>query len=104
MKADKIIVEIREKHNHSGYGNVPKEWVMDYVAEKERIQRERETRYKADISTSETTAVLKEQIKTLKQLSQASSEDAAKARRMACISNVIASCSLLIALLTFLFH
>lgn len=97
MKAKRILTEVCEKHNVKNYLEVPKEYVLEYLAEKERIQREREMRYKSDLSNVESIGVLKEQVKTLKELSRASSEDARKARIQSKVSNVISLVSMLIA-------
>ena len=99
MKASKLLEEIHSFYNSHRYGSVPKEWVLDYLAEKDRVQREREMRYKSDLSNVESIAILKEQVSTLKEISSASSADARKARHQAQIANVISICSLLIALL-----
>lgn len=103
MKASKLLEEIHSFYNSHRYGSVPKEWVLDYLAEKDRVQREREMRYKSDLSNVESIAILKEQVSTLKEISSASSADARKARNQAQIANVISVCSLLIALLALIF-
>lgn len=99
MKAKQILDEVRAACRISGYGLVEKERIIEYLAEKERLQREREARYNADIATAESIAVLKEQVKTLKESSAASSEDAKKARIQSYVSNAIAIGAFVVALI-----
>ena len=110
MKANEIVNEIRELKNQVGYGPVLKEWVLDYLAEKERIQRERDMRYKSDLSNVERLAVLREQVRILQEqvrilqeMCRASSEDARKARYQSLVSNVIAIISLIVAIVALIF-
>lgn len=44
MKAKQILDEVRAACRISGYGLVEKERIIEYLAEKERLQREREAR------------------------------------------------------------
>lgn len=100
MKAKEIFKAVCELHNVQGYQDkVPKEWVIDYLNEKDRIQREREARYNADIATTKQIAVLEEQVRTLKELYASSSKDTRKAWFVSVAAVVIAFFTLLIELL-----
>lgn len=113
MKA-KQIMEDYHKINGGGYGEIEKHLILDFIEQKQRAEREREARYKADIASVETVAVLKEQVKTLKeqikalkeqditlkeqvetlrQMCQSSSEDAHKARFHSIIAYIISGIS-----------
>lgn len=100
MKANEIFKTVCKLHNVQGnYNTVPKEWVIDYLNEKDRIQREREARYNADIATTKQIAVLEEQVKTLKEMYASSSKDARKAWLISVAAVIIAFFTLLIELL-----
>ena len=100
MKANEIFKTVCKLHNVQGnYNTVPKEWVIDYLNEKDRIQREREARYNADIATTKQIAVLEEQVKTLKEMYASSSKDARKAWLISVAAVIIAFFILLIELL-----
>ena len=100
MKANEIFKTVCKLHNVQGnYNTVPKEWVIDYLNEKDRIQREREARYNADIATTKQIAVLEEQVRTLKEMYASSSRDAHKAWLVSVAAVIIAFFTLLIELL-----
>ena len=101
MKANKLF-EDYQTENGGGYGKVEKALMLDYIERKQREEREREARYQSDLSNVESIAVLKEQVKTLKELCKSSSEDAQKARVASYISNAIAIASLIVAVLSIL--
>lgn len=105
-KAEEIMKECRKENNLDNYGAIEKHLILDFINEKQRIEREREARYNADIATAESVAVLEEQVKTLKeqivllrQASDSSSADAGKARTQALISNFISGISITIAII-----
>lgn len=109
-KATEIFKDICNMKNEQRYDSIPKEWVLDYLAEKERTQRERDMRYKSDVSNVERLAVLREQVRTLQEqvrilqeMCRASSEDARKARYQSLVSNVIAIISLIVAIVALIF-
>lgn len=81
-----------------GYGKVEKAMMLDYIENIQREEREREARYKSDLATVESIAVLKEQVKTLKESCMSSSDDARKARLRADVSNIIAVIALAVAI------
>ena len=105
-EARKIMDECRTERNIKGYGPIEKEILLDYINQKQRIEREREARHQADVATVESVAVLKEQVKALKEQvnilresSEASTALANKAHFHSAISNIIALASLIIAIL-----
>lgn len=104
--ANKIMEECRSRHGNSGYGAIEKHLILDYINEKQRIEREREARYNADIATAKSFAVLKEQVNTLKEqvsvlreTNMSSAADARKARTQSLIANFISGISIAIAIL-----
>lgn len=101
MKARKLFEDYHEE-NGGGYGKVEKALMLDYIERKQREEREREARYQSDLSNVESIAVLKEQVRTLKDLCISSSEDARKARVSSIVSNAIAIASLLVAVISIL--
>lgn len=101
MKARKLLVDCL-KENGGGYGPIDKAVMLDYIERKQREEREREARHQSDLSNVESIAVLKEQVKTLKELCVSSSEDARKARTSSLVSNAIAIASLLVAVISIL--
>lgn len=98
MKAKEILDAVRSIHGESGYGPVRKDWVLDYIAEKERIQREREMRYQSDLANVESIAVLKEQVKVLQAASDSSSAAAHKANMLAVIAICISAISIFVTI------
>lgn len=97
MKAKKIMDDYH--HENRGYGPVEKALILDYIERKQRENREREVRYQSDLANVKTHATLEEQVKILREMSKETSEDARKARCIAMVSNVIAVCSLIVAIL-----
>lgn len=95
-----IMDECRQKKSLDGYGPIEKKIFLDFIEETQRLERERDARYRADIATAESFAVLKEQVKTLQKMLDSTSEDARKARIQAIIANGIAIASLVAALIT----
>lgn len=97
--AKKIMEDCRKKHQIGGYGTVEKHLILDFIEEKQLQRREREARYKADIATAESFAILREQVKTLQKICDSSSEDARKARTQSLISNFISIISVAVAII-----
>ena len=91
--------DCRKKHQIRGYGAIEKHLILEFIEDKQREEREREARYKADIATAESFAVLKEQVRTLKEMCDSSSADAHKARTQSLIANFISGISIAIAIL-----
>lgn len=112
-KAKEIMDEFRRKHGVTGYDAVEKHLILDFINEKQRIEREREARYNADIAAARQVAVLEEQVKTLKEHVNAlkeqvsllresnasTSASAAKTRTQAIIANFISIISVAIAII-----
>lgn len=105
-KAKDIMQECRSKNGIKGYGAIEKHLILDFIEEKQRIGREREARYNADIAAARQIAVLKEQVKTLKgqlsalrEICESSSADARKARTQSLIANFISGISIAIAII-----
>lgn len=65
--AENIMKECRQQNGLTGYGAIEKSILLDFINEKQRIEREREARYNADLAAAETSATLKEQVRTLKE-------------------------------------
>lgn len=106
--AKNLMKECSRRHPNEceGYGAIEKHIILDFINEKQREEREREARYNADIATAESFAVLKEQVKTLKEQvtvlrvsSESSSEDARKASTQSLIANFISFISVAIAII-----
>lgn len=74
---------------NGGYGPVEKALMLDYIERKQREEREREARYQRDISTAETVAILKEQLKFVKTLAESSSKEARTARLWAMAASIL---------------
>lgn len=100
MKAKKLFEDYHAENG--GYGKVEKALMLDYIERKQREEREREARYQSDLSNVESIAVLKEQVKTLKEMCKSSSEDAQKARIASYVANAIAIASLIVAVISIL--
>lgn len=100
MKAKKLFEDYHAENG--GYGKVEKALMLDYIERKQREEREREARYQSDLSNVESIAILKEQVKTLKEMCKSSSEDAQKARIASYVSNAIAIASLIVAVISIL--
>lgn len=97
--AKRIMGNCRRKHQIGGYGAVEKHLILEFIEGKQREEREREARYKADIATAESFAILKVQVRTLKEMCNSSSADARKARTQSLIANFISGISIAIAIL-----
>lgn len=97
--ANRIMEDCRNKHGIKGYGAIEKHLILDFIEDKQRIEREREARYNADIATAESFATLKEQVKVLQKMCDSSSDDARKARIQSIVSNFISGISIAIAIL-----
>lgn len=105
-KAKEIMKECRSKYDLSGYGAIERHYIIDFINEKQRVEREREARYNADIAVTRQVAVLEEQVRTLKtqnhtlqSMCESSSADARKARTQSLVANFISGISLVIAVL-----
>lgn len=105
-KAKEIMKECRSKYDLSGYGAIERHYILDFINEKQRVEREREARYNADIAVTRQVAVLEEQVRTLKTQNQtlqsmceSSSADVRKARTQSLVANFISGISLVIAVL-----
>lgn len=101
MKAKRLFEDYHTE-NGGSYGKVEKALMLDYIERKQREEREREARYQSDLSNVESIAILKEQVKTLKEMCKSSSEDAQKARIASYVSNAIAIASLIVAVISIL--
>lgn len=104
--AKRIMEDYHRKNGSSSYGAIEKHLILEFIEDKQREEREREARYKADIATAESFAVLEEQVKTLKEQSStlqkmcdSSSAEARKARTQSLIANFISGISIAIAIL-----
>lgn len=104
--AKKIMEDCRRKHGIGGYGPIEKQLILDFIEEKQRAAREREARHNSDLANVEIQTTLREQVKvlrtqvdTLTRMSDASSEDARKARTQSLIANFISLISAAIAIL-----
>lgn len=100
----KEIMEEYHKQTGGRYGAVEKHLVLDFINEKQRIEREREARYNADLAATRQVAaleeqvkVLKEQISVLREANKTSSDDARKARTQSLVANFISGISVAIA-------
>ncbi len=100
-----IMNECRSRNGIKGYGAIEKHLILDFIEEKQRQQREREDRHKADIAIAESVAVLKEQVNTLREqvntlrdMCASSSEDARKARAQSLAANFISAFSAAVAI------
>lgn len=104
-EARKIMDEIRKAKNISGYGDIEKEIILDYLEQKQLAQRQREARHQADLATVESVSILKEQVKALKEqvnilrdTSAASTATAQKAHIQSLVANFISAISLVLAI------
>lgn len=98
-KAKEIMTECRSKYDLSGYGAIERHYILDFINEKQRAEREREARHNADIAVARQVAVLEEQVKTLQSMCDSSSADARRARTQSLVANFISGISLVIAVL-----
>ena len=105
-KAKEIMKECRSKYGLSGYGDIEKHLILDFINEKQRAEREREARYNADIAVTRQVAVLEEQVRTLKTQNQtlqsmceSSSADARRARTQSLVANFISGISVVVAVI-----
>lgn len=103
--AEKIMKECRKHYGISGYGDIDKALILDFINQKQREEREREARHQSDIANTKIAATLEEQVKTLKEqvktlqeMSYTTSEDARKARFQSRIAYIISFASMVIAL------
>lgn len=97
--ANRIMEDCRKEHQIRGYGAIEKHLILEFIEDKQREEREREARYKADIATAESFAVLKEQLKTLKEMCDSSAADARKAYTQSLIAAFISGIYIAIAIL-----
>ncbi len=97
--AKRIMEDCRRKYQIGGYGAIEKHLILEFIEEKQREEREREARHKADIATAESLATLKEQVRTLRDMCDSSSADARKAHTQSLIANFISGISIAIAIL-----
>ncbi|MCM1075766.1 MAG: hypothetical protein NC411_00205 [Bacteroides sp.] len=102
--ARRILENYHNDVNDHSYGAVEKALILDYIERKQREEREREARHQSDIANVESIAILKEQVKTLKEMCKSSSRDAQKARNASYISNAIAIASLIVAIVSILLN
>lgn len=89
-----------------GYGDIEKTLILDFVNQKQREEREREARYQSDLANVESTATLKEQVKTLQKqvvvlndLNASSDRRARSSNMLAVLSLIIATCALAVAII-----
>lgn len=97
--ASKIMKECRIRFGIKDYGAIEKHLILDFINEKQRIEREREARHNADISTVRQVTVLEEQVKTLQKMCDSSSADARRARTQSLIANFLSGISIAIAII-----
>lgn len=97
--AERIMDDYRKRHGIKGYDVIEKHLILDFINEKQREERERESRYDADLAIARQIAILEEQVKTLKEMSRASSADARKARTQSLMANFISGISVAVAIL-----
>lgn len=98
-KAKEIMKECRSKYGLSGYGDIEKHLILDFINEKQRAEREREARHNADIAVARQVAVLEEQVKTLQSMCDSSSADALRARTQSLVANFISGISVVVAVI-----
>lgn len=101
MKAKQMLNEYHSV-NGGGYGEVEKHLILDFINEKQRIEREREAKYQADLAYVETTTILKEQVRVLKEQIKSTSDDARKAHTQSMIANFISMFSIVVAVIALL--
>lgn len=98
MKAKRIF-EDYHRENGGGYGPVVKQLMLEFIHQRERLEREREDRHKADLANIEIDTTFKEQIKVLKGQVEALAESSRTSSRDARTANIISFASMAIALL-----
>lgn len=98
-KAKEIMKECRSKYDLSGYGAIERHYILDFINEKQRAEREREARHNADIAVARQVAVLEEQVKTLQSMCDSSSADARRARTQSLVANFISGISVVVAVI-----
>ncbi len=106
MAAKQILDDYHRYSNDGHYGPVEKHLILDFIETKQREQREREAQHQANIANIETSATLKEQVKTLqehvqilREMCESSSAEARKSYIQSLIANFISGISIVIALL-----
>lgn len=99
MKARKTLDDYHHSIGDHSYGPVEKELLLDFINQRQRIEREREAKYQADLASVETITILKEQVKALQKMCDSSSADALKARTQSLIANFISGISIAIAII-----
>lgn len=106
MKAKKTLEDYHHSIGDHRYGPVEKELLLDFINQRQRIEREREAKHQADLASVETITILKEQVKalksqtsTLQKMCDSSSSDARKARTQSLIANFISGISIAIAII-----
>lgn len=106
MKARKTLEDYHQFKGDNRYGPVERELLLEYINQRQRIEREREAKHQADLAAVETITILKEQVKalkgqtsTLQKMCDSSSEDARKARTQSLIANFISGISIVIAII-----
>lgn len=105
MKAKRIF-EDYHRENGGGYGPVVKQLMLEFIHQRECLEREREDRHKADLANIEIDTTFKEQIKlskeqikVLKGQVEALAESSRTSSRDARTANIISFASMAIALL-----
>lgn len=88
MKAKTILDGYHAEHG-GGYGQVEKALILDYIETKQRQEREREARYQSDLANVESIAVLKEQIRVLRESTASSSKEAQSAKYWALFASIL---------------
>ena len=99
MKARKTLEDYHQFKGDNRYGPVERELLLEYINQRQRIEREREAKHQADLAAVETITILKEQVKVLQKMCDSSSEDARKARTQSLIANFISGISIVIAII-----
>lgn len=105
-KAKEIMKECKKQHGIDHYGAIEKHLILDFINEKQRIEREREDRHNADIATVRQVTALEEQVKTLKEqtstlqkMCDSLAADARKAHTQSLVANFISGISIAIAVM-----
>lgn len=111
--AEKIMGECFRSKNMKRYGFIEKEVLLNFINEKQRIEREREARYNADIAITRQVTALEEQVKSLKEqnislnkqtailneMYHSSSQEARKAYIQSLAANIISAISIAVAII-----
>lgn len=98
MKAKKYFDEYHRIYG-GGYGDIEKALILDFVNQKQREEREREARYKSDLSNVEQLSVLREQVNSIKEQVKTLKEMNESTSKYSLLANIIAFISLIVAII-----